>query len=456
MKLDFYIDKNINNMINSLGRLVRIPSVGGAPDGDAPFGQNALTALKEVSKIATELGLHAHIYHNRLTIVDIYDSPFPSVGILAHADVVPAGNGWTHEPFDVTLENDLLYGRGVIDNKGPVISALYAMKYIKDNFNIKNNVRLIVGSDEEKGSSDLSYYIEREKLPEYVFTPDANYPVINTEKGRATGNIVKKFLKNGNILKAWGGTVINAVPDRAYADILGYSMSDLENIAKDCKLDVDFVFEEKDNSIINVCIIGSSAHASLPATGKNSVTALCKFLSKIDKQWESVCLACPHGDIYGKALNINVKDNVSGELTFAFDLLEFDGENFKGTFDIRYPVCMTRDELKSKLETALISFGFGLDSFSASNPHHTDADSVLVKTLLYVYENATGSHAEPLAVGGGTYAHGIPGAVAFGPELPGIDNKIHGADEFITVEHFKFNTKLLIKAITELDKNINI
>lgn len=457
MSFDTFLNNEINNMINSLDRLVSIPSVGTEAVNDAPFGQEALKALEEVAAIASELGLHASIYHNRVAVIDLYDSPFPSVGILAHADVVPAGNGWIHPPFRATLEEETIYGRGVIDNKGPVISVLYAMMYIKNNHKLKNNIRLIVGSDEEKGSSDLSYYLSREKLPEYVFTPDANYPVINTEKGRATGTFMKIFNKTQRkyIINASGGTVINAVPDRAYADVCGYSITELEAFAAKCKADVKFTFQSKDNNIITICAIGKSAHASLPATGENSVTALCELMSKIDKQWESVCNVCPHGDIYGQALNINTEDEISGKLTYAFDLLSFDGEKFKGTFDIRYPVCLTKDILKEKLEKGFAEYGFELIDYSASNPHHTDADSILVKTLLDVYESVTGTRAEAMAVGGGTYAHGIPGAVAFGPELPGIDNRIHGAEEFITVEHFKLNTKMMYKAVTELDKRLN-
>ena len=257
------------------------------------------------------------------------------------------------------------------------------------------------------------------------------------------------------IINASGGTVINAVPDRAYADVCGYSITELEAFAAKCKADVKFTFESKNNNIITICAIGKSAHASLPATGENSVTALCELLSKIDKQWESVCNVCPHGDIYGQALNINTEDEISGKLTYAFDLLSFDGEKFKGTFDIRYPVCLTKDILKEKLEKGFAEYGFELIDYSASNPHHTDADSILVKTLLDVYESVTGTRAEAMAVGGGTYAHGIPGAVAFGPELQGIDNRIHGAEEFITVEHFKLNTKMMYKAVTELDKRLN-
>jgi len=456
MNFDLFLNNEIDNMICSLDRLVSIPSVGESQTDDAPFGKASLSALEEVVKIATEMGLYAQIHHNRVAVIDISQESFPKVGILTHADVVPAGNGWTYEPFKVTKDGENLYGRGVIDNKGPIISALYAMKYAKENLNLNNNFRLIVGSDEERGSSDLTYYMSKEKLPEYVFTPDANYPVINTEKGRATGNFTKKLQSTTNkkVLNAKGGTVINAVPDRAYATLCGYNTEELESAAKKCSASVKFEFSKKSDDITDLTVYGKGAHASLPENGENAITALCELLSTLDSQWKEIYNACPHSDVYAKALGVDSQDEISGKLTFAFDLLEFDGENFKGTFDIRFPVCLTVQKLKEKLTDGLKKFGLELQDFSAVPPHHTDADSLLVKTLLSAYEKVTGKRGEALAVGGGTYAHGIPGAVAFGPEFSEIDNRIHGADEFISLEHFKINTKMIFTAVNLLDNEL--
>ncbi|MBE7057563.1 MAG: M20 family metallopeptidase [Ruminococcaceae bacterium] len=456
MNFDTFINNEMHNMIDSLDRLVSIPSVGGIHDSEAPFGKEALSALKEVEKIATEMGLCAHIYHNRVAVIDLYPAPFPTVGILTHADVVPAGNGWTYEPFKVTKNGENLYGRGVIDNKGPIVSTLYAMKYAKEYLSLNNNFRLIVGSDEERGSSDLSYYMANQKLPEYVFTPDANYPVINTEKGRATGNFTKKitYTTDKKVLSATGGTVINAVPDRAYATVCGYELHELYMASDACSAPVKYEFIEKADNITEITVYGTSAHASLPENGENALTALCELFSKLDYRWENIYNACPHNDVYAKAIKADCEDEISGKLTFSFDLLEFDGENFKGTFDVRFPVCLTVQELRQKLTDGLNRFGLNLEDYSAVPPHHTNSDSLLVKALLEAYEAVTGKPGKPLAVGGGTYAHGIPGAVAFGPEFNEIDNKIHGADEFISLEHFKINTSMIYNAMLKLDEQI--
>ncbi len=459
MKFDFYIDKEWNNMISDLDKLVSVNSVGDESEPGAPFGKGPRRALEVVQNIAQYMGFTSKIMYDRVVIIDLFDSnELPEIGILAHADVVPAGNGWNYEPFKVSIEGENIYGRGVIDNKGPIISALYAMKYIKENLKIETNVRLIIGSDEERGSRDIEYYKKMDRLPNYIFTPDANYPLINIEKGRATGNFIKKINMPGEkkILSAYGGIVINAVPDRAYARLVGYSIEELQNISNMCTKGVKYEFREEDDNAVSLCVYGNGAHASLPETGENAITALCEFLAHICEDFKNINNACPHGDVHGDSLNINVSDELSGKLTFSFDLMKYDHDMFQGSFDIRFPICLSGYELENKLIDGFKSFGLKLTDYESTEPHHTKEDSILVQALLEAYENVSGEKGKALAVGGGTYAHEIEGAVAFGPELAGIDNKIHGANEYITVDHFKLNTKMILEAIITLNKRIKI
>ena len=456
MDFNEYILKEKDNMILSLDRLFSINSVYAEPKENAPFGVGAKKALEEVKSIAIEMGLKAVIMYDRVAIIDLYDNnDFPKVGILAHADVVPAGNGWEYEPFKATVDGENIFGRGVIDNKGPIISVLYAMKYIKENLKLKGNFRLIVGSDEECGSSDLEYYKKYEKLPEYIFTPDANYPLINVEKGRATGKFSKQIIgdREKSIIKAYGGSVINAVPDRAYAEFKGFTIDELAKISEKCQNNAKYEFGI-DNDIVLLTVYGKSAHASLPEEGENAITALCEFLGLVDERFKCISKACPHGDIYGKALGIDAFDDISGKLTYAFDLVKYENNVFEGEFDIRFPICVTGNSLEDKLHNSFSFYGLNLSEFDSTEPHHTDANSAFVKCLLETYEKVTGEKGEALAVGGGTYAHEIDGAVAFGPEIPGIDNKIHGANEFIGIEHFMMNTRMMYEAIVALDEKL--
>lgn len=192
MEIRDFIDREFGGMLECLDRLIRIPSVRSSAEADAPFGKETRRVLEEVLKAASEMGFAIRNYENQMGIVDLCGGLEPAIGILCHADVVPAGAGWIHSPYRATLDGDKIYGRGAIDDKGPLVSVLYAMKYLK-NFcpPLRHGVRLLIGTDEECGSQDLSSYRQQEPLPPIVFTPDAGYPVINTEKGRAVASFLK-------------------------------------------------------------------------------------------------------------------------------------------------------------------------------------------------------------------------------------------------------------------------
>ena len=91
MEIKRYIDLEFENMLASLDRLIRIPSVGGEPEAEAPFGKAPLLALEEVLNIASEMGFYVQNYENRVGIIDFNKQDFPAIGILCHTDVVPAG-----------------------------------------------------------------------------------------------------------------------------------------------------------------------------------------------------------------------------------------------------------------------------------------------------------------------------------------------------------------------------
>lgn len=455
-----YIEKEFNNMFNSLDRLVAVPSVGAAPctveiDGkkqEAPFGEQALRMLYEVRDMAREMGFFAKIYANRMTFIDLYPEGEPFLGILAHGDVVPPGNGWTYDPFKATIVGENIYGRGTIDDKGAVITALYAMKYIKDNYpEYSKNIRLIVGSDEERGCADIAYYKQHEKLPKYVFTPDADYPVINIEKGRGAGSFTKKFPASC-LVKASGGTVINAVPDRAYATFSGCKLQELKAASEKCTAKVTYEFTENDDETVDLCVYGTGAHASYPEGGENAITAFFQLMSIIDSEWESLQKVAAHGDIYGEKLGINWEDSISGKTTYSVDLMSYENETFTGQFDVRFPVCVSGAQIREKLHNGFSNAGFEMFDFNNSEPHHTSEDSALVKIFLKVYEQVTGQKGQALAVGGSTYAHGIPGAVAFGPQLPGVDNHMHAEDEFISIDNLKLAAEMMCSALIYLEQ----
>ncbi len=211
MKIREYLENNFENLKSDLSRLVKIPSVSGSPEGNYPFGKECGKALDEFLKIAEEKGFTVRNCGYYAGSADLYPEGEAELGILAHLDVVPVTEkNWSVPPFELTEREGRLYGRGAEDDKGPLLAAMWAMKAVKEcGFKLKGNVRLIAGCSEETGSElDIEEYRKREKMPEKVFTPDAEFPIITTEKG------MLRFTFGGGvntdtIIGIKGGTVVN-------------------------------------------------------------------------------------------------------------------------------------------------------------------------------------------------------------------------------------------------------
>ena len=365
--------------------------------------------------------------------------------------VVDAGIGWNHPPFELTKSDGKLYGRGTTDDKGPAVSVLYGLKAAEETGLIKKPVRFIVGCNEENGSDDLEYYCKKEALPEKLYTPDGQYPVINIEKGMIRGKFSKKLAENSPkkyILKIHGGDTVNAVPSEAFAEICGFSEDEI-NIGN------DFLYEDLKDSI-KIISKGVSAHASTPENGKNALTKLIKFLSHLDfdnqisDTLKSLFEIFPYGETNGEHAGVKCSDDKSGALTLVLSVLEFDGTNFEGIFDIRFPVSFKSDEINSKIQKTLQSHGFDYECILASEPHYVDENSDFVQSLLKVYENLTGEKGKCIAIGGGTYVHNTPGGVAFGAEMPGKEYNIHCADEYTIPEEMILNAEMTANAVIEI------
>ena len=263
-----FIDNHFSEMIRDLASLVAIPSVKGEPEYGKPFGEGPAAALDAMLTLADKYGFYTKNHEGYVGTIDLDPSLPTTLGILCHLDVVPAGkSGWKSLPYSLFISGGKMYGRGVIDNKGPAIAVLYAMRAIKESgVPITQNVRFIVGTDEESGSSDIAYYKNKEALPPRVFTPDAEYPVINIEKGRARGEFATYSgfaVGERSILSAWGGTVFNAVPESASATVRGFDEEYLREAAAAFPK-LGFEFEKTEDGMTLITVKGKSAHASQP------------------------------------------------------------------------------------------------------------------------------------------------------------------------------------------------
>ncbi|MDE6707724.1 MAG: Sapep family Mn(2+)-dependent dipeptidase [Oscillospiraceae bacterium] len=450
-----YLQEHQQEMLAVLEKLIAIPSVMADPAKHAPFGIEPARALQEMMKICQDYGFQTEMIQDCVGSADL-DNKTPKLGILSHLDVVPAGEGWTHEPYCLTYEpeSDKLYGRGTSDDKAPAVASLFAMKAIKDlKIPLKHGVRLIFGTNEENGSEDLACYMQNRTLPPMVFTPDGDYPVINIEKGMIRLRISAKFTDDkSQILLLQAGEVINAVPVKATAIVKNISEKE---ILKFTKLfpEIKFIISEK-NKTLRIIAQGKSAHASTPEQGHNALTALINLLAKVVHTGEQAeCMKklafyYPYGEINGESLGISASDEISGKLTLVCSLMRMSETDIEVYNDIRFPICCKGKNIIKIIQDKLAPMK--CEAVICDEPHHTDENSEFVQTLLKIYEHVTGLKGECLAIGGGTYVHHIEGGVAFGATFPETDVHMHGADEFIKLKHFMLDAEMMALAITEL------
>lgn len=433
MEIRTYLENNLPQMKQALERLVKIPSVSSDPKDGCPFGIECKNALDEFLRIAEENGFTAKNYDYYAGSADLYPEGEPELGILAHLDVVPVSEkDWSFPPFELAEKDGKLYGRGAEDDKGPLIAALFAMKAVREcKIALKSNVRLIAGCSEETGSElDIKEYTKRAKMPKKVFTPDAEFPVITTEKGMLRFSFGGSFgCKAIESIK--GGTVVNAVPSEVTA-----------------------VIGSGENAKTVTCK-GRSAHASTPEQGENAFNLLFEQLLETDlpetdkNMLKSLLKLFPTGETNASSLSLDKTDK-SGSTTCVFSIIDYSGGKLTCKADMRFPVSITKAEATEKIQKSVKAAGLEFYGAAGSEPHCTDENSGFVQALLQAYTEVTGKPACCKAIGGGTYVHSIEGGVAFGMEIEGEDNHIHGADEWVSAEALLTSAEIYAKAIIKI------
>lgn len=464
-QINEYIIAHKDEMIEDIKTLCRINSERMPAEEGMPYGPGPCAALKAGLEICEKYGFKTKNYENYVGTADMTDLE-PGLDILAHLDVVPAGEGWTEtEPFEPVVKGDKFFGRGTADDKGPAMAGLYAMRAVKElGIPLKKNVRLILGTDEECGSSDIAYFFQKEKSAPMTFSPDASFPVINTEKGRLPGEFKGEnpaykpveAAKKINWMKA--GTKINVLPGKAQMCVTGYGVAELE-VAEDkvtAETGVTFEMGETEEGLL-ITAVGKGAHAMEPFVGLNALTAMLLLICEIGDAStyitdtaKKLLSVFPHNDWRGEKVGVAMKDEISGELTIAFSMLDLTEERVSGTFDSRVPVCGSVENVLIPIKKALAEIGIELLNETMTKPHHVDEDSQFIRVLLDCYERATGNKGECESTGGGTYVHNIENGVAYGCSLPGTDNKMHGADEFAVVSELVLAAQIFADVIAEL------
>lgn len=436
-------------MLTNLGRLVAIDSQLGTPAEGMPFGEGPAQALQEALKIADEMGFKTVNLDNYCGYAEMGEGE-EIVGIAGHLDIVPVGGDWTYDPFRLTREGDHVYGRGTADDKGPVLEALYAMKLLRDSgVKLNKRVRLIMGCNEETGSKCMEHYNKVAEEVSCGFTPDASFPCIHGEKGMLG---MLAYSKNTKIISMNGGFVSNAVCDTCTTVIPAETglKDKLEAVLKETKLQEYSVTEE--NNQISIYAKGVPAHASTPMVGINAagVTFACLAEAGFEDDFvkfynEHIGTACD-----GSGIGLKVED-AYGELTLCNGIVRTENGVISCTIDIRVPVTFKSEEVRKMCEERLEDGNGRIEILGSGESLFFPRESPLVNALYKAYVDVTGdTENKPMVIGGGTYAKSLKNIIAFGPEMPGIDYRIHGADEFILVSGMEDAVLIYMEAIKNL------
>lgn len=460
-RIDAYFADKETQLVEAVSRLVRIDSTIGEAKPGKPFGEGPAAALEEMLKLSAELGLPGANLEGYVGVIDLNQQE-TALHILGHLDVVDAGEGWTvTSAFEPKLVDGLLYGRGTDDDKGPMVAALLAMKAVKDlGVPLKRNVRMILGTDEETGFRDISWYYARHPYAPYTISPDADFPIINIEKGHYQPTFHAAWDRESalpRVTSLTGGPRLNMVPPKAQALVSGLTLAEIQDACHTLALEpeITFTLTQRADGVHILCS-GVGAHGSTPEEGHNAQTALVSLLAALPladcpstRAIRALGNLFPHGDFTGQALGIAQRDDLSGHLSLAFTRITLDDTGLEGRFDSRTPLCANDENTRRVAEAALAKVGFRVTG-EIDPPHHVPAEDPFIQVLAKCYEMYSGRKSHCVAIGGGTYVHGIPGGVAFGASMPGFVSNLHGPDERANMKDLLTAAKIYTQVILEL------
>lgn len=403
--------KDYPSFMKNLKTLIGINSEFSTPKKNMPFGQGVHDALDFFLQTAKSFGFETINYDNY--IGEVVFGQGEEIGIIGHLDVVPAGPGWETDPYTLTEKDNVLYGRGVSDDKTPLLSCLYALKELKEEGIIpKRKIRLFTGCDEESSWRDVDYFLTKSTFPEYGFSPDGNFPLSYAEKAIYKVEFIIPCLKNFHDIT--GGTVINSVCALAhvYAD----------KTVVDATLLNKYGLTVSENGLIES--VGVAAHGAHPDQGKNALTALFEYFLACGENVESVL-----SNLFYDAKGIMKITTEQGNVTLSPNLIrEGEGKIFIDC-DLRFPYPITIERLTPIFD----SFGIEYILTKNKDPLYVPKEGWFVKTLMDAYNQTTGKLCQPDFLCGSTFARAFKFGCAFGPDFLTSDTKIHTAGENLSI-----------------------
>ena len=456
------IEKNAGEMVEALSGLVKIPSVYGQPQPGAPYGVESRRVLQYAMDLGKKLGFETVVNVDDQVCYIEYGTGSTQIGVFAHLDIVPEGDGWTYPPFGGEVHNNRIYGRGTVDNKGPFIASLYALYAIKEcGLPLGDyRIRVVGGTNEEKGMDDMKHYVAKCGAPDAGFTPDGLYPMSFTERGInyyfMSYPFTQPSTKAVKVISLKGGEILNMVPDRATAVLEAADEAGAQAVAQAvadyCARTGWEITPTVEGKRITLASKGLCAHSCTPFNGKNAIVALLMFLAEqgldgsigrfLDFFREKI------GQTTDGSLLGMKREDECGKLTFSLSKMELDEQGLHWVVNIRLPYTY-KDQVTADFRAQVEPVGITIDDVDAHHTYRFPMDHPLIQTLRGVYEELTGKDSTP-GHEGGTYAQAVPNIVPFGSIFPGTPDLCHRPDESVDIDEFILDAKLFGNAMYAL------
>ena len=443
------IDSYREEFVDTLQRWVRVPSVKGEPAEGAPFGGEIRRMLDLALKTCGEMGFAVRNFDGYAGDATLGDAP-EAIAVLGHLDVVPVGDGWTCDPFGAEIRDGKIYGRGTNDDKGPMLASLFAMKAIREaGIPLKKSIRAIMGCDEECGWGCMKYYTAHAQMPAVGFSPDASFPLINTEKGMIGFSLRFPRCKEGlQVLRMATGERTNVIAGESEALLAGGEELAAKVRAYAEETGLDYTAEVNAEGVL-VRAKGIPGHSAFPEGKRSAIGMMLLLLRTLGAQGGLATLAEHVGlETDGRSLGCACRDEISGPLTNNMGILRLAGDEWYATLDFRCPVEADQQALIASVKDHLP--GIDVTADSVKEPHHVPADSELVTALLAAYEEETGEKGEAMAIGGGTYAKVLEQGVAFGAVFPDEEDLAHLANEYERIDRLLLAAKIYANGLLRL------
>lgn len=419
--MDIYNEflKQEKSFLDDLKSFLQIPSVS----DDKKSLDLAVDYLVELSK-KFNLDVKTHIDKQVVTInYGNIENNKETFGILAHLDVVPViESEWSFPPFDLTIKDGVLYGRGVVDDKTPILMILYILKILKENnIETNRNIQLIIGTQEEVIWTDINEYVKTHKLPNFGFTPDGSFPVQNAEKGYLD---IKFIFPKENIEFVKGGISTNSIPSDFY-----------------CKINSK-EYEAK----------GKSVHSSRPENGINAIHVGIDKIECRNKVFDFIKNYL--FDYYGKQLGIYeeyyINNNILNLTTLATTMIYSVNEKVEVIVNFRTAKNDTYDTILNKLNKLKNEYSFEYEVKEYMKPVYVDKGTQFIKIMKNVYEENTNEKTEFSLATCATYAKAIDNFVSFGPLFPNSKYSLHEANEEFVFEELLLAQKIYCDTIIKI------